>query len=469
LNPIFPWLPVGFDLGYGQESGRLLNEGSGYQLVATRRGHNTILLLDAAHLPPSHALTRVQAQARAVSFGGKTLLATVYEEDASPIRAGDIPKNSAALTSLEIEAIMRGYQSFKEETPNCGWVDSIFVIADEMFIPTNMMPDPDQHRSLAVAIMTGGVIDEELSANQVRSFNRWLTIGEIDAFLNLTAPPVSAGKWPASPPEQKTGALPDGANRREDAPARDGGARPGKPFYLAGQPAFTAMANDYIVDLVSNPQGYEAMGVRMPNGILLHGPTGSGKTFAARKLAAWIGWTVMEIGLGQVGSSYIHQTANRFRRLFDAAEAKGPTLIIMDEIDALMGSRSADSHDHKIEEVNELLRLVEGASERGILVVGTTNRPEALDVAFLRKGRFDVQIEIAYPSPEQIAELMSSMLEQRPHVPGINVGPLAAKMVGRPVSDIEWLINEAARLAVKAEKDAIDDMCLFKAVGSLAK
>lgn len=93
-----------------------------------------------------------------------------------------------------------------------------------------------------------------------------------------------------------------------------------------------------------------------------------------------------------------------------------------------------------------------------------SNRPEAIDGAFLRKGRFDLQIEIKYPGETQAGELLSALLSDRPHVPG-----LVRQLIGRPASDIDWTVNEAARLAVRAGKDAIDDICLFNALGRLKK
>ena len=122
------------------------------------------------------------------------------------------------------------------------------------------------------------------------------------------------------------------------------------------------------------------------------------------------------------------------------------------------------THDHKIEEVTELLRLVETASECGILVIATTNRREALDVAMLRKGRFDHIIEVVYPTTEQVLAVVDALLNNRPHREILNLNQLAAKLAGRPLSDIAWVVNEAARLAARAKKDAIDEIDLFSAL-----
>jgi cell division protease FtsH len=446
----FPWLPIGYEIGPGHASGRLLGEWTGCQLVDDKIGQGSILLLDIAILPSSPALSRLLTKTRPFSFSGRNMHVAFFAEEVTPIRVLDLPRRADAMTSTDLTVLMKAYRIFRDESASCGWGESIFLPGEQACIPTNRFPDTERHREIAISIMTGGVADRSLSANQVKTFTRWLMKEEIGSFLDITSTEQQR-VTPATAPSKGT----------------DSGERP--PFFLAGQPEFTALANEYIVAYVRDPKRHKAMGVRMPNAILLSGQRGAGKTFAIQKLADYLGWHTVEAGLGEIGSIYIHQTAQQLRRLFDAAETSRPALIVMNEIDALMGGRQASSHDHKIEEVSELLRLVEGASERGILVVGTTNRPEAIDSAFLRKGRFDLQIEIKYPDKDQVSELLTDMLAQRPHVPGINLDPLVAKLVGRPVSDIEWTINEAARIAVKARKDAIDDICLFGAIGRLAR
>jgi ATP-dependent Zn protease len=124
-------------------------------------------------------------------------------------------------------------------------------------------------------------------------------------------------------------------------------------------------------------------------------------------------------------------------------------------------------HDHKIEEVTELLRLVETASENGILVVATTNRRDALDAAILRKGRFDHTVEVGYPTAEEVRAVLDALLNDRPHREASNLSQLAAKLAGRPLSDVAWVVNEGARLAARGKKDAIDEIDLFSALKRL--
>jgi cell division protease FtsH len=126
------------------------------------------------------------------------------------------------------------------------------------------------------------------------------------------------------------------------------------------------------------------------------------------------------------------------------------------------------THDYKVEEVTELLRLVETASENGILVLATTNRRDALDIAMLRKGRFDHAVEIGYPTAEEVLSALESLVNDRPHQDLPNLNQLAVKLAGRPMSDIAWVINEASRLAARAKKAAIDEIDLFSALKRLS-
>jgi SpoVK/Ycf46/Vps4 family AAA+-type ATPase len=117
-------------------------------------------------------------------------------------------------------------------------------------------------------------------------------------------------------------------------------------------------------------------------------------------------------------------------------------------------------HDHKVEEVNEILRMIEGAAKNNILVIATTNRREALDPALLRKGRFDHAIEVGYPTAEEVCAALTAMLKDRPHHNIQNLDQIASGLAGRPMSDSAWVINEAARLAARGRKDAIDEIDL---------
>jgi cell division protease FtsH len=142
------------------------------------------------------------------------------------------------------------------------------------------------------------------------------------------------------------------------------------------------------------------------------------------------------------------------------------SLIVLEEVDALAPARGPLTHDHKVEEVVELLRMVESASESGVLFIATTNRKQALDPALLRRGRFDHAIEVGYPSAEEVRAALVEILSERPHTT-IEFGSLSTRLAGRPMSDVAWVVNDAAREAARAKKDAIDQEDLLAAAQRL--
>ncbi len=161
------------------------------------------------------------------------------------------------------------------------------------------------------------------------------------------------------------------------------------------------------------------------------------------------------------------QTSVALRKVFDEAKAAAPSLVVLEEIDAAAAARGPMSHDHKIEEITELLKLVEKASRNGILVIATTNRRDALDPAILRRGRFDHSIEIGYPGADEVQLAVKHLLAERRHADMPNLPNIATKLAGRPMSDIEWVVNEAARRTAQAKRDEITEFDLMAAVARL--
>ena len=375
-------------------------------------------------------------------FFGRRFATLVAAGDAEPIRVTDIPGRLEPLSSTEAEGLLRGLSEMAKRYPEALWSEAVFVPEFPICLPITEGKGEDR-KVLALRLLTGGVEDPRLSPRQIRGFNPWLTEGEILVFLEGFG-------FTFEPP----------ATRR-DSQEQQGS------FNLPGRPALEAFFREYVIDQHRLKDRYAAMGVQPPNGILLYGPPGSGKTFAVRMLANHLGWPVFELEMGAIGSPFIHQTNVRLKTLFRQAAEKAPSIVIIDEVDALAGTRGIGSQDHKVEEVSELLKVVEDAAESGVTVVATTNRKEAIDPAFLRKGRFDHAFEVEYPNTEEVLSALEALVSERPHVPGLGLATVAERLAGRPMSDAAWVVNEAARLAVKSSKDAIDDICLFGALSKL--
>ena len=438
----FPWLPVGYALPDGTMIGRMKAEGAGYQIVCSRNDGKSVLLVEDDTNAARWLIDCAGESVMHAEFFGRQLTALVTLADAEPSRVTDLPRRPEPLSPAEAEGLLRGLSDMAKRYPEALWLEAVFVSEFPVCLPIAEGNDEDR-KVLAFRLLTGGVEDTRLSPRQIRGFNPWLTEKEIVAFLEGF-----------------------GSNFELSAAQKDTKVRDG-PFSLPGRPELEAFFREYVIDHYRLKDRYIAMGVQPPNGILLYGPPGSGKTFAVRMLANHLGWPVFELGMGKIGSPFIHQTSVRLNALFRQATENAPSIVLIDEVDVLASARGIGSQDHKVEEVSELLKVVESAAGNGIIVVATTNRKEAIDTAFLRKGRFDHSFEVDYPGTEEVLAVLETLVSERPHIPGLGLATAAERLAGRPLSDASWVVNEAARLAVKSSKDAIDDICLFGAISKL--
>lgn len=210
-----------------------------------------------------------------------------------------------------------------------------------------------------------------------------------------------------------------------------------------------------VVGPIRDPEPFRRYGLSIPNGILLFGPPGCGKTYIARQLAEELGHHFVEIIPSEVVGSYVHQTVNRIRELFDSAERHAPAIIFIDEFEALVPSREGlgGHQQYKAEEVNEFLAHLNSCAEKGIFVIAATNRPEKIDAAVRRTGRLDKLIYVGPPDCEARREMLGLHLSGRPTSTDLDLAALAERTVGYSASDIRFLVDEASREALRTRSD----------------
>ncbi|MBX6360162.1 MAG: AAA family ATPase [Acidobacterium ailaaui] len=207
-----------------------------------------------------------------------------------------------------------------------------------------------------------------------------------------------------------------------------------------------------IIDALHNPREYQKYGVRIPNGMLLYGPPGCGKTFFAKCFAEEIGFEFMLLTPANLKSRYVNATQENIAKLFEEAEKKAPIVIFVDEINELLPNREKDDvHEMSKSAVNEFLAQMDRIAEKGIFIIGATNFPHNIDPAALRAGRFEKKIYFPPPDFEARKTMFEMYLRQRPLDFGIDYDHLAELTEHYVSADIEFLVNEASRLALKTK------------------
>ncbi len=234
-----------------------------------------------------------------------------------------------------------------------------------------------------------------------------------------------------------------------------------------------------VVDFLKNPKKYQRLGGRIPKGVLLVGPPGTGKTLLARAVAGEADVPFFFLSGSEFVEMFVGVGASRVRDLFEQAKEKAPCIVFIDELDAIGKSRAgasgfAGGHDEREQTLNQLLAEMDGFdSSKGVIIMAATNRPEVLDAALLRAGRFDRQVVVDKPDVKGREAILQVHARNVILAPGVDLRVLAARTPGMAGADLANIVNEAALLAARKGKDAVDmadlDEAIDRVIGGLER
>ena len=214
-----------------------------------------------------------------------------------------------------------------------------------------------------------------------------------------------------------------------------------------------------LIDFLKNPKKFQKLGARIPKGVLLVGPPGTGKTLLAKAVAGEANVPFYFISGSDFVELFVGVGASRVRDMFKEAKRNAPCLIFIDEIDAVgrqRGSGIGGGHDEREQTLNQLLTEMDGfGANEGIIIIAATNRPDVLDPALLRPGRFDRQVTVNLPDTEEREQILKVHAQNKTLAPSVNLKNISQRTSGFSGADLENLMNEAALLAVRKNQTAI--------------
>ena len=330
-----------------------------------------------------------------------------------------------------------------------------------MLLKDKRKTEPIDFDSLQVSERIKAILTKGLS---VASDNRYGSVDHVLADLNSEDMPKKQEPQRKEQPQQDKGQNRRDEQRREfespnkvDFEIKRGNGQGFKD--IAGMQELKDYLSQRIIFVIKNKEKAEKYRLTTPNGMLLYGPPGCGKSFVAEKFAEETGFNYIFVKSSDLASSFVHGSQEKIAQLFKQAEANAPVVICFDEFDALVPDRSNPAAQYSSSEVNEFLTQLNNCSQKGIFVVGTTNRPDKIDPAVLRTGRIDKQVYVPLPDKQARKEMFLMHLKGRPYDElAIDAEKLSEMSDGYIASDIAYVVNDAAMVAAFTDTDITEEL-----------
>lgn len=453
--PMDAWLPVGYRLPDGSAPKNVLFEGSGWQVLADQRGG--CILVCSAELHARWVQSSLVAEGQFVEFDFGVQRYFSLSSHAGYVLA-PVAEGTSPSSRDEALAFARAFKATRTIDRHSPLQNALYVERISRLLPTYVISAPVADDIVLGYWLTGGAHVSVAATRRLQHTLSWLPADQLTLILQ------AAGFGAAAP----TDAVGD-IERTDTIDAHTPCAPAVKlqgTFELPGRPSLEAFINEHIIDIVQHHARYAALGIEFPSAVVLHGPPGCGKTYAIEKLIECLGWPAFHIDASSVASPYIHETSKKVADVFARAMDSTPSVLVIDEMEAFLADRDRGLGHHRVEEVAEFLRRIPEATKNRVLVVAMTNRIEMIDPAILRRGRFDHVIAVDYATEPEIVALLHKLLSAMPKTGDIDIEGLAMNLAGRPLSDVSFVVREAARLAARAGKEALDQGSLLAALSA---
>jgi len=235
---------------------------------------------------------------------------------------------------------------------------------------------------------------------------------------------------------------------------------------VAGMQELKEQLQSDVIELLKNPNRAKELGIPLPNGLLFYGPPGCGKTYFAEKFAEELGCNYQYVKCSDVASPYIHGGQEKIAAIFNSARENAPTILFLDEVDAMITDRHKHNNVSEAGEVNEFLAQINNCGADGVIVIGATNKPKEIDEAALRAGRLELKYYIPQPDLETRKALFEINLRNRAVDFGINYEELAVKTENYVSADIKLIVDQAARLVFRRKLEVITMDILLESISS---
>lgn len=442
-----PWLPIGLGLPTGVTAGRVLHHGERWQILDAGAGQKTLLVDEALALRWFRYGLLDEGQLSPLPERAQSLLCLLSAPSYALVPVNEAPSPEDLSDALSFASALR---ASRDRVADGSLHDALFVERHTRLLPTWTLSAPIDDATVLGTWLTGGARVSMHAVRRLQSLVPFLDVKEL-------AKVATAAGLEVTTPRSAT-----------DQIGEEGQAPSQRPFRLPGRPALEAFFVEHILDVLEHPDRYKALGIGFPGAIVLHGPPGCGKTYAVEQLVEHLGWPSFAVSAGSIASPYIHDTSRKIADLFGQAEMAAPSVLVIDEMDAFLTTRDGQaSGQHRVEEVAEFLRALPRAKDWQVLVFGMTNRLDAIDPAVLRRGRIDHVVEVGLPTQEEVERLMAEELKLLPTDGALDTHDACKALAARPVSDVVFVVREAARLAAREGRDSIGQEQFVDAVSKL--